>query len=39
MSRQDWIDLAWWMCFAGAMLVTIVLAHLVTIAAVAWLLI
>lgn len=31
MSRQDWIDLAWWMCFAGAMLCVILLAHLLTI--------
>ena len=38
MTHQDSIDLAWWMCFAGAMLLTIVLAHLVTIGVVGLLL-
>lgn len=34
MSHQDWVDLAWWMCFAGAFIVTLLLAHVVAIVAV-----
>ena len=31
MTRQDWVDLAWWMCFAGAFIFALLLAHAVAI--------
>ena len=30
MSRQDWIDLAWWCCAAGAFLTTMLLVYSVS---------
>lgn len=34
MTRQDWIDLAWWTCFAGAFIFTLLLAYAVSIVAI-----
>ncbi len=34
MTRQDWIDLAWWTCAAGAFIFALLLAHVVAIVAV-----
>lgn len=34
MHRQDRIDLAWWMCFAGAFIFTLLLAYAVSIVAI-----
>lgn len=34
MTRQDWVDLAWWMCFAGAFIFALLLAYAVSFVAI-----